>query len=113
MHYDLGGAISTIAAVDLYTSFPSLDVKSWSVFTIGQPRVGNYAFSNWTRSFPFSPIKRLVFENDLVPHLPPHFAGFEHAPREIWIHDDLSLECSEQEEGKESQYWFVQSSDSD
>ena len=98
--------MSALAAVDIFTTHSTLNVKSWSVFTIGQPRVGNYIFSNWTRSFPFSPIKRLVFENDLVPHLPPHFAGFEHVSTEIWLHEEKTLRCIEQDNGRESQDWY-------
>jgi predicted lipase len=98
--HSLGGAISTLAAVDLYSSHFNLKLGKWTVYTIGQPRVGNEIFSKWTNSFPFE-YYRLVYENDLVPHLPPAFFGFVHINTEIWIHDEKTLKCP-QEDGKES-----------
>jgi hypothetical protein len=48
----------------------------------------------------------LVYENDLVPHLPPHFSGFEHVPSELWIHDGNTLKCAT-ENDKENSDWYI------
>ena len=59
------------------------------------PRVGNVAFANWTQSlFPTQHI-RIVNQNDMTPHLPPVFVGFQHSGNETWIADDSgdTLDC--------------------
>ena len=106
--HSLGGAIATLCALDIYSSKPELQkaFKMSNVFTVGQPRVGNFAFSNWTTTFPFK-MHRLVYENDLVPHLPPHFSGFEHHASEVWIHEETTLLCKQEQDGKENKNWYI------
>lgn len=70
------------------------------------PRVGNAVWANWTDSLiPKNQFLRVVNENDLTPHLPPDFSGFQHSGLEIWISNSShtyncsstgmeSIECS-------------------
>ncbi|KAI8899934.1 Alpha/Beta hydrolase protein [Globomyces pollinis-pini] len=85
--HSLGGAISTLAAVDLYSSYADLNVLDWTVFTIGEPRVGNPEFAQWFSSFPFISF-RVINQIDITPHLPPKWSGFLHSGREVWIEND-------------------------
>ncbi|KAJ3304834.1 hypothetical protein HDV03_002216 [Kappamyces sp. JEL0829] len=92
--HSLGGAVATLAAVDLYSAYFSLPISNrWTVLTVGQPRVGNQIFSNWTDLFPLD-FYRVVYENDLVPHLPPGFVGFQHVSQEVWVHEQDLYTCS-------------------
>jgi hypothetical protein len=70
--HSLGGAIASIALLDLSKQFKlTLDKinKSPVLITYGQPRTGNYAFSNELFKFA-SIIYRHVNEYDLVPGIP-------------------------------------------
>jgi predicted lipase len=66
--HSLGGAVSTISTADLYTSKYSEKFTSWTVYTIGQPRVGNDIFAKWVSGFKGIDFYRVVNENDIVPH---------------------------------------------
>ncbi|KAJ3009033.1 hypothetical protein HKX48_008202 [Thoreauomyces humboldtii] len=84
--HSLGGAVAILSAVDLY----SLLGPSWSdrisVYTFGEPRVGNPIFANWIHTLPFSgQINRITHTTDMVPHLPPTSFGFLHHREEYWI----------------------------
>eukprot|EP00479_Gromia_sphaerica_P005319 TRINITY_DN16346_c0_g1_i1.p1 TRINITY_DN16346_c0_g1~~TRINITY_DN16346_c0_g1_i1.p1 ORF type:complete len:186 (-),score=21.79 TRINITY_DN16346_c0_g1_i1:89-646(-) len=65
--HSLGGAMAMIGAFDLRrtNTIPS----STLVYTFGQPRVGNYAFSQLYDSL-LSETYRIVSGRDLVPHVP-------------------------------------------
>ena len=81
--HSLGGAISTLAAIDLRYNY-GFQFRKWRVLTIGQPRVGNFEFAQW---FYDSNIVmfRIVNQNDLCPHLPTNYMGFHHVGNEIFI----------------------------
>jgi predicted lipase len=66
--HSLGGAISAISTADLYTSKYSTKFSSCTVYTIGQPRVGNDIFAKWVSGFKGITYYRVVNENDVVPH---------------------------------------------
>ncbi|KAH6571019.1 hypothetical protein BASA60_007449 [Batrachochytrium salamandrivorans] len=82
--HSLGGALTTMAAMDLITRL-NLDPEKMTLFTINQPRTGNNHFAHWVASINFNMVLRVVNQNDLTPHLPPIFTGFSHHPTEIWI----------------------------
>eukprot|EP01094_Clydonella_sp_ATCC50884_P025218 TRINITY_DN6551_c0_g1_i1.p1 TRINITY_DN6551_c0_g1~~TRINITY_DN6551_c0_g1_i1.p1 ORF type:complete len:289 (+),score=46.04 TRINITY_DN6551_c0_g1_i1:91-957(+) len=77
--HSLGGALATLAAIDIITTYPS-QVYVWHY---GCPRVGNQAFSQL-----FSTIIDVHYRHtnnrDIVPHLPPEILGFYHCPTEVW-----------------------------
>ena len=53
------------------------------VYTFGQPRVGDSAFSkNYASHFPET--YRVINYADIVPHLPPSSFGFVHGGHEVW-----------------------------
>ena len=78
--HSLGGALATLAALDLTVLKPKIPVH---VYTFGAPRVGNDAFQLYFQSQIANSI-RVVHEKDIVPHLPFRFLGYHHAPLEVW-----------------------------
>jgi len=56
----------------------------WPVYTFGQPRVGNNAYSDWASVEFEKGWYRVVHHDDPVPHLPPPKLGFKHMATEIW-----------------------------
>eukprot|EP00842_Homolaphlyctis_polyrhiza_P002073 jgi/Hompol1/2867/HPOL_006200-RA len=64
--HSLGGAIATMASVDLVTR-ANINANKIIIMTINQPRVGNPIFAQWIASFDFQDSLRLVNENDLTP----------------------------------------------
>jgi hypothetical protein len=71
---------------------------------LGEPRVGNPEFANWFNTFPIQVI-RVVNQNDLTPHLPPRWAGFQHHEQEVYIKDEDGNTdyCIVSEEGESSE----------
>ena len=66
--HSLGAAAAAIAAVDL-----AQDYEIRRVYTYGQPRTGNRAFSDvFAERLGDTPFFRVVDYKDLVPHLPPN-----------------------------------------
>ena len=54
------------------------------------PRVGNQDWAKWIDSvIPPNQFLRIVNQNDLTPHLPPKFSGFQHSGLEIWIRNSI------------------------
>ncbi|KAJ9074043.1 hypothetical protein DSO57_1010132 [Entomophthora muscae] len=90
--HSLGGAIAVLSAVYM------AEVVPWeriSVYTYGQPRIGNEQFVRWLNSQPME-MTRVVNDNDSVPHLPPNFAGFFHAHTEMFVRGNDVRVCSTQ-----------------
>lgn len=78
----MGGALATLAAVDLHEEFPNLCI---STYTFGSPRVGDAAFAE--RVYPRAICgvsHRYTHGRDLVPRNPPRAAGFVHIGREMY-----------------------------
>ncbi|KAJ3276200.1 hypothetical protein HDV01_005648 [Terramyces sp. JEL0728] len=78
--HSLGGAVVSLAAMDTYNNLGDAVADKISVFTFGEPRVGNLDFAKYIDSLPFSSrIFRVAKSGDLVPHIPPkNFFGFTH-----------------------------------
>jgi hypothetical protein len=79
--HSLGAALAGICAMDLRVEFGSgLYIE---MVDFGMPRVGNAAFA---RDFPrfVNYTRRVVHQNDIVPHLPPREIGFVHVAPEVW-----------------------------
>ncbi|KAJ9050477.1 hypothetical protein DSO57_1014135 [Entomophthora muscae] len=91
--HSLGGAIAVLTAA--YMS----EFTSWeriSVYTYGQPRVGDVKFVKWLNSQPLE-MTRVVNDNDSIPHMPPNFAGFYHAHTEMFVQGKNVTICSTQQ----------------
>jgi predicted lipase len=74
----LGGALATLAAVDFNVRFGYGD--RISLYTFGQPRVGDSNWARYVNGLPFSSrMYRISRRGDPVPHLPPMFLGYEHS----------------------------------
>ncbi|KAJ3256423.1 hypothetical protein HK103_005552 [Boothiomyces macroporosus] len=77
--HSLGGAVVNLAALDFYQNNPQYGDRI-SIYTFGEPRVGNIDFANYIDSLPYSQkIFRVAKSGDIVPHLPPQtFFNFAH-----------------------------------
>ncbi|KAI7872485.1 Alpha/Beta hydrolase protein [Spinellus fusiger] len=82
--HSLGGAIATVATLDLYQRDIRLSNANLFAQTYGGPRVGDANFAYYFSSTGIS-FERTVNNRDLVPHLPPQKFGFLHAGVEYWI----------------------------
>lgn len=78
--HSLGAAIGALAS----TSFAAQGLNP-SVWTLGEPRSGNAAWSNLVNGF-ISPSKynRITYRNDGVPQIPPTVLGYQHHGTELW-----------------------------
>ncbi|KAI9251348.1 catalysis At the Interface: the anatomy of A conformational change in A triglyceride lipase [Phascolomyces articulosus] len=96
--HSLGGSVALLCALDLYEK----GVKNIKLYTQGQPRVGNKAFAEYVTKTGI-PYKRVVHENDPVPHFPNNNIVFEfyHAGEEFWDTHNLVVVCPN---GLESKY---------
>ncbi|KAH7906821.1 Alpha/Beta hydrolase protein [Hygrophoropsis aurantiaca] len=80
--HSLGGSLASIGAISLKCSFPGVLVK---LFTFGQPRTGNKAFSTLVETI-LEPcnIFRAVHSFDGVPTMIPIKLGYHHHATEYW-----------------------------
>ncbi len=110
--HSLGGALSTLAALDLKLtpavdhlpeSIPPASNLSVGVWTYGSPRVGDSAFSElFTASVNVS--WRHTHANDVVPHLPLESMGFTHVPIEVYWNEPFNsfTICNQTMSGEQS-----------
>ncbi|KAJ3261386.1 hypothetical protein HK103_005994 [Boothiomyces macroporosus] len=77
--HSLGGAVVNLAALDFYQNNPQYADRI-SIYTFGEPRIGNLDFANYIDSLPYAQrIFRVAKSGDIVPHLPPEsFFNFAH-----------------------------------
>ena len=90
--HSLGGALATIAALDLESGNHGgprkrviqrkVDVKS--VYTFGSPRVGDGVFAEIYAERLGSKTYRLTHGRDVVPSVPNTLLGFRHVPTEVY-----------------------------
>lgn len=92
--HSLGGAIATIAALDVQYNITQHTGQTIKLYTFGAPRVGNPAFVNSFRQrVPYS--YRFVYGWDIVTHIPRIWQGYEHVPElqrlgSLWTWEVLS-----------------------
>ncbi|KAJ2793672.1 hypothetical protein H4R20_006473, partial [Coemansia guatemalensis] len=94
--HSLGGAQSAICAVDVLRQKPELKSRS-HLYTYGMPRIGNEAWADGVDKLGI-PIYRVVYENDLVPHIPFQWLGYRHFSQEVWIHQNKTVFCGKSHE---------------
>lgn len=79
--HSLGGAIATIAALDLQYNITQHTEQPLELYTFGAPRVGNPALVNSFRQrVPQS--HRFVYGWDVITRVPRLWQGYEHVPEE-------------------------------
>lgn len=86
--HSLGGALATIAAMELKRIHSNLEVE---IHHYGGPRIGNVHLAKHLNN-KINDIYRVVHHKDIVPHLPPDLPEFEyhHAAYEIFWDEDFS-----------------------
>ncbi|KAJ2568333.1 hypothetical protein IW140_003971 [Coemansia sp. RSA 1813] len=94
--HSLGGAESVLCAVDVLKQHPRLKDRV-HIYTYGMPRIGNQAWANAIDGLGI-PIYRVVYENDLVPHIPFQWLGYQHFSNEVWIHNNKTVFCGPESE---------------
>lgn len=78
--HSLGGAVGTIAAVELRNLGHDCDL-----YTYGSPRVGNLAFAEYVTNQPGTEYRATHYD-DPVPRLPPIWlSGYYHTSPEFWL----------------------------
>ena len=93
--HSLGGALAVFAALDikLYLN-PS---NNMTLYTYGQPRIGNEKFSDLLFSQFDGSYIRVTNYDDAVVHIPPLVSLFKHAGNEAWYnsrdYDGSFMEC--------------------
>jgi predicted lipase len=81
--HSLGGALATLAALDIKGTFGRLDV----FYSYGEPRVGNAAFASYFANQ--VPVFRVIHYADIVPHVPPLNMAYTHGGNQIWYTEDM------------------------
>ncbi|KAI8354197.1 lipase [Blakeslea trispora] len=89
--HSLGGALATFAGMELFQREKRLGPSNLSIYTIGQPRVGNPAFAYYVQGTGIT-VSRSVNLRDIVPHVPPANFGFLHPGYEAWTKDGGSVQ---------------------
>lgn len=83
--HSLGAAMAGLCAFDLQQQGYNLE----TVYTFGQPRVGDETFFNTFQSmFPLGSYYRVVHYKDIVPHLPFEIMGYHHMSTEVWYQEN-------------------------
>ncbi|CAO3648495.1 unnamed protein product [Mucor fragilis] len=81
--HSLGGAHALLAGIDLFQREKRLSPSNLEIHTVGCPRVGNPTFANYVASTGIT-FTRSVNQRDVVPHVPPTYAGYLHPGVEVW-----------------------------
>ncbi|CAG8405687.1 unnamed protein product [Penicillium salamii] len=76
--HSFGGAVAALAGTALRNGGTTL-----SLYTYGQPRLGNKALATFTTNQ--GSLWRVTHTNDIVPRLPPTSFGFSHPSPEYWV----------------------------
>ncbi|MBD2258557.1 lipase family protein [Pseudanabaena sp. FACHB-2040] len=80
--HSLGGALATIAALDIQYNITSKNNQAIEVYTFGAPRVGNQALAeSYNQRVPDS--FRYVFGWDIVTRTPRSWQGYTHVEKEV------------------------------
>lgn len=81
--HSLGGALAVLAGFALHHSGKKIDIKS--VYTYGQPRVGNVTFALAYNSLFQTRHWRVVNNRDMVTRVPPRSSGYRHTGRTLYF----------------------------
>ncbi len=82
--HSLGGALATIAALDIQYNFGKANQLTFIVNTFGAPRVGNKALTeSYNRRIANS--YRFIYGWDIVTRIPRDWQGFEHVEKAVQL----------------------------
>lgn len=97
--HSLGGALSTLAIVDLYNELHNRTKGNWYLTTYGSPRVGNKEFSKYFDE-KIKNAFRHVHNGDITVQVPLITQNYVHVKRELWYeHNSLNyVVCQENED---------------
>jgi predicted lipase len=100
--HSLGGALATLSAVDFHQLLGF--GNRISVYTYGQPRLGNTSWANYLDRLPFANrIYRLVKAGDPISHLPPSSFGYAHNRQQFQLDEENKVtKCENNPESGES-----------
>ncbi|KAG9283936.1 hypothetical protein G9A89_006774 [Geosiphon pyriformis] len=80
--FDSGGVYAIFTALSLKLH-SEVRQKPFNMFTFGQPRIGDKAFAQLVTEN--LNVRRVVNNNDVIPHNPPIDRGYQHFDAEYWI----------------------------
>lgn len=86
--HSLGAALATLFAFDIARDLGIQPIT----YTFGGPRVGNDQFSAAFASS-VNTMYRVVHDEDIVPHLPPHALGWWHVDEQVYCDSDSPDSC--------------------
>ncbi|KAI8919839.1 Alpha/Beta hydrolase protein [Powellomyces hirtus] len=100
--HSLGGAIATLASIDLKDFLGNKNTVN--AYTFGAPRVGNEAFAKWVDSLPIT-ISRITALHDPIPTVPRrewYPLNYQHANTEFYTDAGKTInKCTEPANGDE------------
>ncbi|MGA2255622.1 MAG: lipase family protein [Thermoguttaceae bacterium] len=91
--HSLGGALATMLALDVAANLPAFGALGPVVYTYGSPRVGDKQFAGAYDNL-IQTSWRIANASDVVPQLPPQWAGYAHVDAELPINSDDSTKFS-------------------
>jgi hypothetical protein len=102
--HSLGGALATMAAVDFNDLVPGYGDRI-SLYTFGQPRVGNKNWAQYVDSLPFgNRMYRVVRKGDPVAHLVYSKWGYQHSGQQYELLDDGSIQVCKNNNGSRESF---------
>lgn len=88
--HSLGGAIAQLVMMEL-----KLYRIVSTVYNFGQPRVGDFDYSNFVTMYTNDKLYRFTHYKDMVPHIPPNEFNYYHSCMEIYENENGDLyNCS-------------------
>ncbi|KAG9306410.1 hypothetical protein G9A89_018293 [Geosiphon pyriformis] len=87
--HGLGGGKSIINMSNRILFFK----KDVTVYTFGQPRIGNRQFSEHVNEILMHKVFRFTYDNDFLPQFPPSNKGWWHYEKEFWIRPSVNCDC--------------------
>ncbi|KAG9288158.1 hypothetical protein G9A89_020464 [Geosiphon pyriformis] len=81
--FDSGGVYAIFTALALKLQGNSFQFKDINLYTFGQPRIGDKAFAQLVKEKLI--VRRVIYNNDLIPHKPQIAQGYLHFDTEYWI----------------------------
>ncbi|KAJ8324151.1 hypothetical protein O5D80_007357 [Batrachochytrium dendrobatidis] len=92
--HSLGGALASIAIMDIALHHKKHMAAQMHLYTYGMPRTGNGAWANWVNKVGFGSVYRIVRTNDPVPHLPVNLIGYKHFGTGVGIdQNSVTVKC--------------------
>jgi hypothetical protein len=91
--HSLGCALAIFAFVEILEQNLAPPNAHVTMYGYGCPRVGDSTFQQYIQTLTTrrnTSFFRIVHNQDIVPHVPPQYAGFMHAPTEVWYDEPMA-----------------------